>query len=73
MTRRTNTHDREAQGHDRPTMPLAISIVAAVTTFSAIIDTGGPITLVARELLTAGGDRIDLGRTMVLRLEESSC
>jgi hypothetical protein len=51
---------------------IGVSTPTAVTTFSAIIDTGGPITVVARELLTAGGDPMDVGRSMVLRLGGST-
>jgi hypothetical protein len=40
--------------------------------WSALIDTGGPITVVRSELLDEGGDPLDIGRTMVLRLGGSS-
>lgn len=40
--------------------------------WSALIDTGGPITIVRKELLDEGGDPIDLQQTMMLRLAGST-
>jgi hypothetical protein len=47
---------------------IGVSTPGASSTFSAIIDTGGPITVVAQELLATGGDPVSTGETMVLRL-----
>lgn len=49
-----------------------VSTPGAVTTFEAIIDTGGPIIIVARSILALGGDPIDTGESMVLRIAEST-
>ena len=40
----------------------------APATFQAVIDTGGPITVVAAGLLDTGGDPVATGTTMMLRL-----
>jgi hypothetical protein len=39
-----------------------------MTGFSTIIDTEGPITAVAAQLVTSGGDRVERGQMMMLRL-----
>ena len=49
-----------------------VSTPGAVTTFEAIIDTGGPITIVARSILALGGDPTDTGDSMVLRIAGST-
>lgn len=41
-------------------------------TFSAIIDTGGPVTVVAPEVIQGGGDPVGTGTSMVLRLAGSA-
>ena len=51
---------------------IGVSTPGASSTFSAIIDTGGPITVVAAELLATGGEPVDIGETMVLRLAGST-
>ncbi len=51
---------------------ISVSVPDVPATFSAIIDTGGPITVVARELLDLGGDAVSVGETMVLRLAGST-
>lgn len=40
----------------------------ASATFQAVIDTGGPIRVVADGLLDGGGDPVATGTTMMLRL-----
>jgi hypothetical protein len=47
---------------------VAVATPGSLTLFSAIIDSGGPITVVAREVLAAGGDPVERGDTMMLRL-----
>jgi len=38
-------------------------------TFSALVDAGGPVTVVAREVMSAGGgDPVDTGETLPIRL-----
>ena len=44
----------------------------APSRFAAIIDTGGPITVVASEVLGAGGDPVERDETMMLRLGGST-
>ncbi len=51
---------------------IGVSVPDAAATFSAIIDTGGPITVVDRELLELGGDAVSADETMVLRLAGST-
>ncbi len=51
---------------------IGVSVPDAASTFSAIIDTGGPITVVDRELLELGGDAVSADETMVLRLAGST-
>jgi hypothetical protein len=46
---------------------VAVATPGAHARFSAIIDTGGPVTVVARDVLTTGGDPVQRGDTMVLR------
>jgi hypothetical protein len=61
------------EGHGRSPQPVLRAVVAVATPgsstrFAAIIDTGGPITVVAPEVLGTGGDPVERGDTMVLRL-----
>jgi hypothetical protein len=61
------------EGRGRSRKPVLRAVVAVATPgsrtrFSAIIDTGGPITVVANEVLAAGGDAVERGDTMMLRL-----
>ena len=61
----------EGRGHSPQPVLRAVVAVAtpgSSTRFSAIIDTGGPITVVATEVLAAGGDPFERGDTMMLRL-----
>ena len=51
---------------------IGVSTPGATSTFSAIIDTGGPITVVAQEVLAMDGDPVPTGGTMVLRLGGST-
>lgn len=67
------TYTDFGEGRGRSPQPVLRAVVAVATPgsstrFSAIIDTGGPITVVAKELLAAGGDPIERGDAMVLRL-----
>ncbi len=61
------------EGHGRSPQPVLRAVVGvaaprASSRFAAIIDTGGPITVVAAEVLGSGGDPVDRGETMMLRL-----
>ncbi len=65
------------EGSGRSPRPVLRAVVdvstpGAVTTFEAIIDTGGPITIVARSVLALGGDPADTGDSMVLRIAGST-
>jgi hypothetical protein len=65
------------EGRGRSPQPVLRAVVQASVpgaprVWSALIDTGGPITVVRSELLDEGGDPLDIGRTMVLRLGGSS-
>lgn len=65
------------EGRGKSPMPLLRAVVdvstpGAVTTFEAIIDTGGPIIIVARSILALGGDPIHTGESMVLRIAGST-
>ncbi|HEY5874941.1 MAG TPA: hypothetical protein VIT64_06550, partial [Ilumatobacteraceae bacterium] len=58
----------------RPVLRAVIAVAppGSFTRFSAIIDTGGPITVVAPEVLHGGGDPVERHETMVLRLAGST-
>ncbi len=61
------------EGRGRSPQPVLRAVVEVATplahaTFQAVIDTGGPITVIAGSLLGAGGDPVATGSTMVLRL-----
>ena len=61
------------EGRGRSPQPVLRAVVAvatpgSTTRFSAIIDTGGPITVVAADVLATGGDSVERGDTMMLRL-----
>ena len=61
------------EGRGRSPQPVLRAVVAvatpgSTTRFSAIIDTGGPITVVAADVLATGGDPVERGDTMMLRL-----
>jgi hypothetical protein len=65
------------EGHGRSPRPVLRAVIAvapagSLTRFSAIIDTGGPITVVAPELLHGGGNPVERHETMVLRLAGST-
>ena len=51
---------------------VGVATPGAVNRFAAIIDTGGPITVVAAEVLTTGGDPADRNESMLLRLGGST-
>jgi len=61
------------EGRGRSPQPVLRAVVEVATplahaTFQAVIDTGGPITVIAGSLLGAGGDPVATGTTMMLRL-----
>ena len=65
------------EGHDRSPQPVLRAVVSvaapgAPSRFAAIIDTGGPITVVAAEVLGSGGDPVKRNQTMMLRLGGST-
>ena len=65
------------EGHGRSPQPVLRAVIGiaapgAPSRFAAIIDTGGPITVVAAEVLGAGGDPVDRAETMMLRLGGST-
>lgn len=65
------------EGRGRTPQPVLRAVVQASTpgtasVWSALIDTGAPITLVRSEVLQSGGDPVETGETMVLRLGGSS-
>jgi hypothetical protein len=51
---------------------VGIAAPQAPNRFAAIIDTGGPITVVAAEVLHTGGDPVERNETMMLRLGGST-
>ncbi len=51
---------------------VGVAAPGAPTRFAAIIDTGGPITVVAAEVLRSGGDPVERNETMMLRLGGST-
>ncbi|HYN30993.1 MAG TPA: hypothetical protein VES40_00075 [Ilumatobacteraceae bacterium] len=61
------------EGRGRSPQPVLRAVVEVATphapaTFQAVIDTGGPITVVAAGLLDTGGHPVATGTTMMLRL-----
>lgn len=65
------------EGRGRSPQPVLRAVVQASTpgtasVWSALVDTGAPITLVRSEVLRSGGDPTDIGETMLLRLGGSS-
>lgn len=67
------TYTDVGEGRGRSPQPVLRAVVAVATPgssarFSAIIDTGGPISVVAAELLATGGDPVERGDAMLLRL-----
>jgi hypothetical protein len=59
---------------DRPLLRAVVQVgtPSSSSSFAAIVDTGGPLTVVASGVLLSGGDPIDTGRTMLLRLGGTS-
>jgi hypothetical protein len=59
---------------ERPVLRAVVQVGTprATSSFAAIIDTGGPLTVVARGVLLSGGDPVDTGKTMLLRLAGTS-
>ena len=65
------------EGHGRSPQPVLRAVVGIATPgapsrFAAIIDTGGPITVVASEVLRSGGDPVERNESMLLRLGGST-
>ena len=65
------------EGRGRSPQPVLRAVVAVSTpgasaTFQAVVDTGGPITVIAADLLDTGGDSVATGASMVLRLGGST-
>lgn len=65
------------EGTGRSPQPVLRAVVGVATPgapsrFAAIIDTGGPITVVASEMLVTGGDPVRRSETMLLRLGGST-
>ncbi len=65
------------EGRGRSPLPVLRAFVQASTpgtasVWSALVDTGAPITLVRSEVLRSGGDPVDVGKSMVLRMGGSS-
>ena len=65
------------EGLGRSPLPVLRAVVGVATPgassrFSAIIDTGGPITVVAPEVLRSGGNPVGREETMLLRLGGST-
>lgn len=65
------------EGQGRSPLPVLRAVVGVATPgassrFSAIIDTGGPITVVAPEVLRSGGNPAGREETMLLRLGGST-
>jgi hypothetical protein len=59
---------------ERPVLRAVVQVGTpeGTSSFAAIVDTGGPLTVVARGVLLSGGDPVDTGRTMLLRLAGAS-
>jgi hypothetical protein len=65
------------EGVGRSPLPVLRAVVSvatpgSTTSFAAIVDTGGPITVVAPEALTMGGNPVARGQAMLLRLAGST-
>lgn len=65
------------EGYGRSPQPVLRAVVGvaapgAPNRFAAIIDTGGPITVVAAEVLHAGGNPVARNEKMMLRLGGST-
>ena len=65
------------EGRGRSPQPVLRAVVEVSTpqapaTFQAVVDTGGPITVIAADLLDVGGNPVAMGTTMVLRLGGST-
>jgi len=65
------------EGRGKLPRPILRAVIGVGTssdspTFSAIVDTGGPVTVVAPEVIQSGGDPVDTGTSMVLRLAGSA-
>jgi len=51
---------------------VEVSTPGATATFQAVVDTGGPITVIAADILDSGGHPVATGTTMLLRLGGST-
>ena len=61
----------ESHALDRPVLRAAVQVrvPGRRRTFSALVDTGGPVTVVAQEVIAAGGgDPIATGSMLPIRL-----
>lgn len=61
------------EGRGKLPRPILRAVIGVGTssnspTFSAIVDTGGPVTVVAQDVIQSGGDPVDTGTSMFLRL-----
>jgi len=65
------------EGRGRSPQPVLRAVVEVATpgasaTFQAVVDTGGPLTVIASDILDGGGDPVATGTTMLLRLGGST-
>ena len=65
------------EGRGKLPRPILRAVIGVGTssdspTFSAIVDTGGPVAVVAQEVIQSGGDPVDTGSSMFLRLAGSA-
>jgi hypothetical protein len=51
---------------------VEVSTPGATATFQAIVDTGGPITVVAADLIDSGGDPLETGTTIAKIVEHAA-
>lgn len=71
------TYTDFGEGRGRSPQPVLRAVVEVSTpgasaTFQAVVDTGGPITVIAADILDRGGDAVATGTTMLLRLGGST-
>lgn len=71
------TYTDFGEGRGRIPQPVLRAVVEVSTpgasaTFQAVVDTGGPITVIAADILDGGGDPVATGTTMLLRLGGST-
>ncbi len=71
------TYTDFGEGRGRSPQPVLRAVVEVATpgasaTFQAVVDTGGPLTVIASDILDGGGDPVATGTTMLLRLGGST-